>query len=144
MFLLDFAQGIEELPGPIPRKLMTSYRDLLEREVEIPVLPLEVLCAEKLAIIVDRKRKEPRDIYDLWSVLSQVKNFDCRLFLACYHKTLSYSTAFSIVDASFRDRDFKEAWEVRLRHQVPRLPGFDVVVLELTDKLKRIFEEDQK
>ena len=90
------------------------------------------------------QKKEPRDIYDLWSVLTQVKKFDRRLFLSSYRKVLSYSTNFSIVRSSFNDLDFKKAWEVRLRHQVPRLPDFDVVVLELTEKLEAIFKKDQK
>ncbi len=143
-FLLDFAQGIEELPDPIPGKLLTTYRDLMGREIEILTLPLEVLCAEKLALIVDRKRKEPRDIYDLWSALAQVKKFDQRLFLSRFQKVLSYSVDFSILRASFKDSDFRKAWEMRLRHQVPRLPDFDAVVVELLDRLNIIFKKDGK
>ena len=143
-FLLDFAQGIEALPAPVPRKLITAYRDLIGRKIEIPTLPLEVLCAEKLALIVDRKRKEPRDIYDLWSVLTQVKKFDRRLFLSRFQKALSYSVDFSIIRSSFKDNDFQRAWEVRLKHQVPRLPAFDLVILELMDKLEAIWKKDQK
>ncbi|OGX04745.1 MAG: hypothetical protein A3G87_03700 [Omnitrophica bacterium RIFCSPLOWO2_12_FULL_50_11] len=143
-FLLDFAQGIEALPAPVPRKLITTYRDLMGKKIEIPTLPLEVLCAEKLALIVDRKRKEPRDIYDLWSVLTQVRKFDRRLFLSRFQKVLSYSVDFSIIRSSFKDTDFQRAWEVRLKHQVPRLPAFDLVILELMDKLEAILMEDQK
>lgn len=143
-FLLDFAQGIEGLTNPVPRELITPYRDLIGRKIEIPTLPLEVLCAEKLALIVDRRRNEPRDIYDLWSVLTQIKEFDRRLFLPRFRKALSYSVDFSIIRSSFKDRDFQRAWEVRLKHQVPHLPDFNVVVLELTDKLEVIFKKDQK
>lgn len=143
-FLLDLAQGIEGLPNPISRKLITNYRDLMGRKIEIPTLALEVLCAEKLALIVDRKRKEPRDIYDLWSVLTQIKKFDRRLFLARFKKALSYSVDFAIIRSSFKDRDFQRAWEVRLKHQVPNLPDFNVVVLELIDKLEMVFEQGQK
>ncbi len=143
-FLLDFAQGIEALPDPIPRKLIATYRDLMGRKIEIPTLPLEVLCAEKLALIVDRKRKEPRDIYDLWSVLTQIKKFDRRLFLSQFQKALSYSVDFAIIRSSFKDSDFQRAWEVRLKHQVPHLPDFNVVVLELIDKFEVIFKKDQK
>lgn len=143
-FLLDFAQGIEELPKPISKKLLTGYRDLGGKEIRIQALPLEAICADKLALIVDRKRKEPRDIYDLWSALTQVKNFDQRLFLSRFQKTLSYSPDFSIVRASFKDTDFQKAWEVRLKHQVPRLPDFNVVSLELVEKLAAIFKKDKK
>lgn len=143
-FLLDFAQGIEELPDPIPSELLTTYRDLTERKIEIPTLALEVLCAEKLALIVDRKRKEPRDIYDLWSVLTQVKKFDRRLFLSRFQKALSYSVDFVIIRSAFKDSDFQRAWEVRLKHQVPHLPDFNVVVLELIDKFEVIFKKGQK
>lgn len=143
-FLLDFAQGIEELPAPVPKKLITTYRDLIGRKIEILTLPLEVLCAEKLALIVDRKRKEPRDTYDLWAVLTQVEKFDRRLFLSRFRKALSYSVDFSIIRSAFKDSDFQRAWEVRLKHQVPHLPDFNVVVLELIDKFEVIFKKDQK
>lgn len=143
-FLLDLAQGIEELPKPISRRLITPYRDLAERKVQIQALPVEVICADKLALIVDRKRKEPRDIYDLWSVLTQVKKFDRRLFLSRFQKTLSYSADFEIIRFAFKDSDFQRAWEIRLKHQVPHLPDFNVVVLELIDKFEVIFKKDQK
>lgn len=143
-FLLDFAQGIEGLPNPVPGKLITTYRDLMGRKIEILTLSLEALCAEKLALIVDYKRQEPRDIYDLWSVLTQVKKFDRRLFLSRFRKVLSYSVDFSVIQSSFKDSDFQRAWEVRLKHQVPNLPDFNGVFLELIDKLRTVFEKDQK
>ena len=143
-FLLDLAQGIEELPSPVSKKLITPYRDLAGRKVPIQALPIEVICADKLALIVDRKRKEPRDIYDLWSVLTQIKKIDRRLFLSRFRKALSYSVDFGIIRSSFRDSDFQRAWEVRLKHQVPHLPGFNVVILELVHKLEVILKKDQK
>lgn len=143
-FLLDLAQGIEELPNPVSRKLITHYRDLAKRKVQIQALPIEVICADKLALIVDRKRKEPRDIYDLWSVLTQIKKFDRKLFLSRFRKVLSYSVDFSVIRSSFKDSDFQRSWEVRLRHQVPSLPDFDVTLPELIDRLETVFEKDQK
>jgi len=143
-FLLDLAQGIEALPNPVSRKLITPYSDLAGRKVQIQALPIEVICADKLALIVDRKRKEPRDIYDLWSVLTQMKKFDRGLFLSRFRKALSYSVKFPIIRSSFKDSDFQRAWEVRLKHQVPHLPGFKVVIFELVDKLEVIFKKDQK
>lgn len=136
--LLDFAQGIEELSKPVSKKLLTGYRDLKDREIKVWALPLEVICAEKLALIVDRRRKEPRDIYDLWSVLTQTIGFDAGVFKSRYEKSLSYKTDFSIIESSFRDFDLKSAWENRLKHQVPNLAAFDKVVSELIEKL-RIF-----
>ncbi len=138
-FLLDFAQGIEGLPKPVTKKFKSIYRDLAGREVKAQAMPVEVICAEKLALIVDRKRKEPRDIYDLWAVFMQVKNFDSPQFMARYQKRLGYPTEFSIVKSFLKDSEFRSAWEVRLRHQVPGLPDFEVVHLELTEKLKQLW-----
>lgn len=137
-FLLDFAQGIEELPAPISTKLLTRYTDLKDRKINIRALPLEVICAEKLALIVDRRRKEPRDIYDLWSVLTQAVGLDREKFVTRFERSLSYKTDFSSIEASFRDFDFKSAWETRLRHQVPNLPRFEEVASQLVAKLKNI------
>ena len=138
-FLLDFAQGIEQLPDPVSKKLITNYRDLKAKDIQIKALPLEVICADKLALIIDRKRKEPRDIYDLWSVLSQVKDFNRPLFISHCRKVLSYSPEFSIICSSVKNDDFKSAWEIRLRHQVPNLPHFDEVAIELIKRLEKIW-----
>jgi uncharacterized protein len=137
-FLLDIAQGIEELPDAVSRRLVTPYRDLAGRNVRIRAWPLEVICADKLALIVDRRRKEPRDVYDLWSVLTQVKKFDSRIFFSRFRKVLSYSVEFPIIRASLEDSEFQRAWETRLKHQVPHLPDFKGVVGELADKLQQV------
>lgn len=140
-FLLDFAQGIEGLPQPVSRKLITQYRDLKDRLVMIDALPLETICADKLALIVDRKRMEPRDIYDLWSILLKVKEFNRNLFLKRYHQVISCRTEFSVVAGSFKDPRFKSAWQTRLKHQASELPDFHIVVLELLEKLKVLFSK---
>lgn len=142
-FLLDFAQGVEELPQPISKKLLTPYTDLKDKKIKIRALPLEIICAEKLALIVDHRRKEPRDIFDLWSVLTQAVGFDRGKFIARFEKSLSYKIDFSIIQASFRDFDFKSAWETRLRHQVPNLPHFDKIVPELTQRLRVCWEKEE-
>jgi len=140
-FLLDFAQGIEGLPDFISKDLISSYRDLKTRKVPIRALPLEVICADKLALIVERRRKEPRDIYDLWSVFMQVKNFDRHSFLNRCQKVSPLSTNLSVIDSTLKDMDFKKAWETRLKYQVPSLPDFEVVLLELEKKLETIFSK---
>ena len=142
-FLLDFAQGIEELPQPVSKKLLTSYMDLKNKKIKIQALPLEIICAEKLALIVDRRRKEPRDIYDLWSVFTQAVGLNRSVFMARFEKTLSYRIDFSIIQSSLRDFDFKSAWETRLRHQVPNLPHFDEVVAELIAKLSAFWKKNE-
>lgn len=138
-FLLDFAQGIEGLPRPVSRKLMTSYRDLKKGKILIRAMSLETILGEKLALIVDRKRKEPRDIYDLWSALMFYEGLNKKTFVERYEKALGYRTRFSIIRSTLRDPDYKRAWEIRLRHQVPALPDYEVVVLELMNKLGECF-----
>ncbi len=143
-FLLDLAQGIEELPRPVSKPLLTEYRDLGNSVIKVKSLPIEVICAEKLALITDRKRKEPRDIYDLWSVFMQVKRFDGKLFLSRYKWRLGYFPNFKIVEKSLRDPDFKSAWEHRLKYQVPNLPNFEVVIVEFVGALKPIWDLKKK
>jgi predicted nucleotidyltransferase component of viral defense system len=138
-FLLDFAQGIEQLPKPVSRKLLTEYRDLKDQKVLIDSLPLEAICADKLALIVDRKRKEPRDIFDVWSVLMKVKSFDPSFFLKRFRETLGNEVKFSVIEGAFRDPHFKSAWQNRLRHQVPDLPGYEIVTFEIAAKLRSFF-----
>lgn len=142
-FLLDFAQGIEGLPKPVVRKLLTGYRDLKDRKVPVNSLPLEVICADKLALIVDRKRREPRDIYDLWAVLMRIKSFDQTLFLKRFQETLCYEAKFSVIEGAFKDPHFRSAWQTRLRHQVSDLPEFHLVILELIEKLRDFFSSSR-
>lgn len=140
-FLLDFAQGIEELPRPEVPQLQSGYRDLKDRKIKVKAMPLEAICANKLALIVDRKRKEPRDIYDLWSILMRHKKFKRSIFLTYYRKALGYKTDFHVLESSLKDPEMRNAWQIRLKHQVANLPDFPVVLLELTGRLKEIFAE---
>ena len=138
-FLLDFAQGIESLPEPVEKTLIASYRDLRDRSISIKTLPLEVICAEKLALITDRKRKEPRDVYDLWAVFRNMKKFDSKLFFSRYQWRLSYVPELSIIQSTLKDSVYESAWEHRLRYQVPALPKYDLVVMELVEFLRKIW-----
>ncbi len=138
-FLLDFAQGIEGLPSPVWKILMSPYRDLKSRAAKIQALPLEIICAQKLALILDQKRKEPRDLYDLWSVFARAKGFNRNLFLSYSQKLLSALPEFPAVKNSIYNYDFKKSWEIRLRHQVPHLPDFELAAVELLGNLEKIF-----
>lgn len=140
-FLLDFAQGIENLPAAVNRKLLTHYRDLENVRVRIRALPLECICANKLALVVDRRRVEPRDMYDLWFVLMHVRKFDRVLFCSYLRKILTHSPDISVIRSFFRNLGFQNAWEIRLKYQVPHLPDFNVVLIELTEKLEKLLHK---
>jgi hypothetical protein len=61
--------------------------------------------------------------------------------LSRYKKALGYATAFSVVESSLKDFEFKRAWELRLRHQVRDLPAYERVIAEVIKKLKPLMKQ---
>ena len=116
---------IEERPV---LKTYEEYADLQEDAV-IGVYTLQEIASEKIVAIFDPARNEPRDLYDLWHLLSH-----------------DFLKATELIDAvgqkmRFRGKDLantremlirkegrlKKLWKTRLLSQMAELPEFDQV-----------------
>jgi predicted nucleotidyltransferase component of viral defense system len=117
--------GLAEVPILKPYE---GYADLPEDRT-IKAYDLREIAIEKLTALTDKARNEPRDLYDLWYLLT--------------HADLSFEILHSELEAKLRFRDRRLAaladalaakrdrlnrlWTTRLSHQMIELPGFDDV-----------------
>jgi len=104
------------------------YADLPENRT-IKAYDLREIAVEKLAALTDKARNEPRDLYDLWYLLTYAD-----LSFELLHGELEAKLKFrarplkGMADmlAAKRDR-LEKLWTTRLAHQMSELPEFDGV-----------------
>jgi len=104
------------------------YADIPENRT-IKVYDLREIAVEKLAALTDKARNEPRDLYDLWYLITYAD-----LSFEPLHGELEAKLTFrerpleglADVLAAKRDR-LAKLWTTRLAHQMSALPEFDDV-----------------
>ncbi len=128
--------------APVTRGLIRAFSDEPKPSAKVVVYPLEEICAEKMRTLL--QRTEPRDLYDVWRILSeQADEIDTQTLAAtlrakCDHRGVSFTRASTILSPE-RVRKYQTAWERRLREQMPDIPPLETVVRE-TRRLLREFE----
>lgn len=129
--------------APVTRGLIRSFSDESKPAARIVVYPLEEICAEKMRTLL--QRTEPRDLYDVWRILSERSDeIDTQVLTAtlrtkCAHRGVIFTRASTILSPE-RVSKYQIAWERRLREQMPDIPPLESVVRE-TKRLLREFED---
>lgn len=137
---VDFAMGMELYGETREGRLFESYSDLKKRNVTFTVQTLNTILAEKMGLLMDTTRKEPRDLYDVWFLFNRLDQFEFnldevrRVFKGKYGIPLS----FNVLKPHLENRLYKERWEVRLRKQIADLPVIDKVIKELQELGPRV------
>jgi predicted nucleotidyltransferase component of viral defense system len=127
---------------PINRPLIRFFSDEPEPAPLVVVYTLEEICAEKLRTLL--QRTEPRDLYDVWRIISEqgseidAQQLATTLRAKCEHRGLSFTRASAILSPE-RVARFQGAWERRLGEQMPDIPTLDAVARE-TRRLLRTIE----
>src|SRR3990167_5853696 len=124
-----------------------AYSDMLEEGKKILAYSYEELFAEKLRALVQRLRQ--RDLYDVVHLYQQK---DLNTNLNMLRQTLQKkcdlrSVPFPKIESieTHDNRKFLESeWAIQLRHQMPKLPPFDLFLDELKIILTWIDNKDQK
>jgi hypothetical protein len=109
-----------------------EYEDL-PGDALVGVYSLDEIAIEKMVALGDRARNEPRDLYDLWFLISNghvdplVLRPDLEAKLAFRGRTLD-SIGPELVAKEAR---LRSQWVPRLGRQMSDLPGFDGVFREV-------------
>ncbi len=113
------------------------FNDLPEGST-IKVYAIEEIVIEKLVALSDRARNEPRDLYDLWYLLS---NHDLRI--AELRQELETKLTFRqrtianlVPSIAAKEDRLSRLWTNRLAHQMSNLPPFENVFRELMRTLR--------
>ncbi|MBC8359616.1 MAG: nucleotidyl transferase AbiEii/AbiGii toxin family protein [Candidatus Aminicenantes bacterium] len=137
---IDFTIN-ELLLYPTKRKiffnLYEEYSDI-PRNVEILVYSIEEILIEKIICIIDRSRNEPRDIYDLWFLLSnefvKLDMLKDSFIKKAEYKNVKHANIVQMLEK--KKVNYERLWVNRLYHQVLDLPHFDQVYRDIKRKLR--------
>jgi len=141
---LDFAMNMDLYGKVNTKKVIETYSDLKNRNINLTVMALNTILANKLGLLSDRTRNEPRDLFDIWFLLERLEKFDydlnevCNAFKDKYGVRLLVKVIFSYLNSS----SMKKNWSIRLNKQIPLLPDYDSVIKDVKAKLKELFYEE--
>jgi len=139
---IDFTLN-ELLLFPIKRKkffeLYEEYNDV-PRNAEILVYSVEEIFVEKIISLLDPKRNEPRDIYDLWFLLDndyiQLALLKGQIIEKSKFKEIEDINILHSLDN--KKGIYERLWMNRLSYQVLNLPHFDHVYRSLKRILRQL------
>ncbi len=109
-------------------KTYEHYSDFLI-EPTIFVYSLEEITTEKVCTLTDKSRNEPRDLYDIYFLLTE-KNIDLFGFIDKIKEKMAFKgDPFEARIGQFDKKEsrLKGSWETRLSEQMTSLPDFDTV-----------------
>lgn len=105
-----------------------EYEDL-PADAEIRVYSLKEIAVEKIVALGDSARNEPRDLYDVWFLLTEGHVQADRLTAPLRNKLESRNKELTEIQLEFLKKEgrLKKLWNVRLASQMLVLPEFDDV-----------------
>lgn len=143
---LDFAMNMDLYGKIIDKAVIETYSDLKKIKARLSVMTLNTILANKLGLLLDRTRNEPRDLFDVWFLLQRLDKFDYNFSQVCEAFKNKYGLRLSakIIFPNLRSVAMKNNWSIRLSKQMPILPDINIVINDIEEKLKEIFFEELK
>lgn len=137
---LDFSMHNELYGETVVQPIIASYSDL-NNQTTLPVMTLNTILANKLGLIMDLTRNEPRDIYDVWFLLQRTNLFDFNFKKICqiHKEKYSYSPSKNNLLSRLNQPGFRKLWDIRLSHQLSSPPPIDRVIADITAQLNLLF-----
>ncbi len=139
---IDFTLNEKLITRPIRKIIVRKYEEYkdIPINVKIQVYSLIEIFVEKYLCVLDKARNEPRDVYDLWYLLSN-NAVNSEGILACIKEKGAHKkmTNFNISEIlSQKEGNYKMLWSKRLKNHMIHLPYFDKVYRELKKYLRLI------
>lgn len=122
----------EKMAFPIAKRpVLRGYEEYgdLPKDAHVRVYSLEEITAEKMVALMDRARNEPRDLYDVWHLVTE-SHVDLNHLIGAVEKKLAFrGKKLTDVRGEFKAKEarFKKLWDMRLSAQMSMLPEFEGV-----------------
>lgn len=138
---LDFAMGMHLYGESVAKKMIESYSDTKTLNVKLVVKSLNTILANKLGLLLDLTRNEPRDLFDIWFLLQRLDKFDYNFNQVCeaFKQKYSFRPTVAALMPHLKNNTLRKNWSARLNKQVAALPDVDQVINYVTKKLQEIF-----
>ena len=122
----------ERLVFPIEdRPVLREYEEYadLPEDAKVRVYSVGEIVAEKVVALTDRARNEPRDLYDVWRLVSEGHVEIAGIVAAIEQKWDFRGRRLADVRAEFAAKEprYRKLWDHRLSGQLVELPEFDDV-----------------
>jgi len=141
---IDFSMGMHLYGEVVERKIIASYSDLkIQDEATLFVMSLNTILANKLGLLTEGDRNEPRDLFDIWFLLQRTDRFEfdfeqiCKIFKEKY----SYRPSKSVLLQFLQNPIFRRDWDMRLKKQIAELPDVKIVIKDVEAWLRTLFGE---
>ncbi len=137
---IDFAMKREDFGERVERNILPSYTDIAsEKSSYLQVMTLNTILANKLGLLSDLIRNEPRDIYDIWFLLNKTNEFDFNPDkIRSFHKYLyNIYPTWSGLSEKLDNPSLRRNWSDRLSHQIADLPLLEEVTSNIKNKIKK-------
>ncbi len=142
IILLHITNNEPLMNRPIGKVIIAPYEDL-PKDFAILTYSLEEILAEKIRTVF-HQRCWPRDIYDTWRLLREIKNLiNIERVLDIYHRKSAHRGINPEVPSNMDERilRIKNQWREGLQRQINAPPDFDKVYPEVKILLEELFKD---
>lgn len=135
---LDFMMGADVCGSIIKKEVIASYSDLGSQSGVLSVMSLETIFANKLGMLFDLTRNEPRDVFDIWFLLKRFDqvHLNTQKIYGFFKEKYGFNLSVGSVMGAINHEALQKNWEIRLAHQVNNLPACNSVIEEVERMLK--------
>jgi hypothetical protein len=139
---IDFAMDMSLYGKVSQRNVLETYSDLKKQNSTFSVMTLNTILANKLGLLLDLTRNEPRDLFDIWFLLQRIEKIDYDFTQICeiFKDKFSFRPSLSVLLPRLNNPSIKQNWNVRLGKQLATLPDIEQVIKDITKILKKHFK----
>lgn len=138
---IDYAMNMDLYGHVIVAKILPSYSDLKNSNRTLQVMSLNTILANKLGLLTDSTRNEPRDVFDIWFLLHRAKQFEFDFSQVCqiYKEKYGYFPSLTILMPYLQAPSLEANWALRLSAQIAKLPPIKEVTKQIKLQLEKLF-----
>ena len=138
---VDFSMDAQLFGVTQSRRIIKTYSDTQFYDQELSVMSLNTILANKLGLLFDSTRNEPRDLFDIHYLLLRADQFDFDFNHVCniFKEKYGYSLKLPLLKSNLNNNKTKISWHARLNKQVANLPDVQVIVEEIDARLSGLF-----
>lgn len=138
---LDFEMDRQAFGASELKPIIESYSDLNNHCHSFAIHSINTILANKIGMLVDSTRNEPRDLYDIWFFLKHRTQFmlDIDLMKATIKEKYAFVPSFGTLRSHLKSDSYKSMWNIRLQKQMGNLPEVGLVLEEVEKALEQLF-----
>jgi predicted nucleotidyltransferase component of viral defense system len=143
---VDFVMDRDLFGDTAQKEILKSYSDISQNNTTLTVKTLNTILANKLCLLNDLTRNEPRDVFDIWFLLHRTDQFDYdfnRVRNIYKDKYCCYPSS-TVLISCLDNPSLERKWESRLSKQIAELPNFKSIIADIKAKLPELAEFEKR